>query len=442
MGCTFTGAQRGHDQAEGNEDVSAYAQQLYDCRVRYIGAASDDAALIEAMDISENLGGYTLELETDNEPYVLRLIFTGQIKDADMLNRDMQADAILLLALIDNASEIQWRYSSDPAADGEGIFTGSMTIEEANAVLNENDIKDFGQSAAKVQELLDWLDTDQGLASAETEGSVDNEPEEVTASIDRTNLEACVSEAILNANAGLHMDSDFAAEAHTILMIEEPVGRDTQYERNGNGSFIRKFSDGDNETTVYAMALYLEFSFTEDGFSETGGSHVPVAITFEINDAGEYGLKEYWEPQDGGGYAPSIKEKFPADIYEDALDTQKYVVAHIQSCYAQAVECGNVDVAAQIAGLIEMITSSPAQMSDPQAYIDEHVMEYRQLIYFGEHTLKYCFAAFEQGGQTGLEGHIMAMVCRDILGDAGDIDASTGQEWYGALPQSLKDQYR
>lgn len=666
VGCTFTGAKRGHDPAEGTEDVSAYAQQLYDCRVPYIGAAFDDAALIEAMDIFEKLGGYILELETDSEPYVLRLIFSDKMTDVDMLNRVMQENSMLLLALIDNASEIQWRYTySDPMADGEESFTGSLTIEDANAMLDDTDIKDFGQSAANVQALLDWIaspkingaeisldggeqkilakryeknkfdfdydslpvlqitegggtfiimldsdadtvrigedyytysgnagfvdketyalsreaddtfrlpvemrgdtrdesaiyyvETDQDLyvfkadflleksaeggegnqsqwftgetypgnharalfslsdgtraelllsqpvrqddtgiwcverwadedgnetlVTPDTDGSAmayyrqlqescDNghqpgllDPKQValeyisgvlgqsdisgrvhiTYDIDRV-LNTCVSDAILNVNADLYTDGDFAAEAHTVLKIEEHDNK--VYERDEDTGTIRYWIEQDgSETTVYAMVLYLKFSSTEDGLSETGGSHVPVAITFVKNDAGGYVLKEYWEPWDGDAYASSIAGKFPSDIYEDALDTQKYIAAHMQSCYAQAIAYSDVDADAVISGLMDTITSSPSEASSPQAYIDAHEMEYRELIYFGEYTLRYCFTLFEQGGQTGLKGHIMAMVCQDILGDAGaaDVPAGTGQTWYDALSQSVKDRYR
>ena len=236
--------------------------------------------------------------------------------------------------------------------------------------------------------------------------------------IDRTNLDACVSGAILTANAGLHPDSDFATEAHTVLKTVEKG----------------------NKTTVYAMVLYLEFNFEGDSFYESGGSHMPVAMTFEKNTAGEYELREYWIPQDGNGYAPSIRKKFPSDIYKDALDTQKYVVGHIQKCYAQAVEHGNIPADRHIARLVETICSSPAEASNPQAYIDVHSIEYREMIYYGSYTLRYCFSLFEQGGQTGLEGHIMAAACRDILGKEDiDIKADTGQEWYDAFKESVKD---
>lgn len=240
--------------------------------------------------------------------------------------------------------------------------------------------------------------------------------------IDRADLDTCVSDAILTANIASTRTGEFAAEAHTVLKTVENGGT----------------------TTVYAMALYLEFSYEGSGISETGGSHMPVAITFEKNAAGEYELKEYWTPQDGSYYAPSIREKFPADVQNDAIDTQKYIMAHTQSCYEKAIRHGNVNLDDEIALLIETIVSSPAHMSDPGAYIKAHYVEYRQLLYYGKYTLRYCFALFEQGGQGGLESHIMALACQDILGAEEHIGltAKTGQKWYDAFKEAAVNMRR
>jgi len=240
----------------------------------------------------------------------------------------------------------------------------------------------------------------------------------IAAGVDRTDLNTCIAGAILSANAGKYRNSDFAAEAHTVLKTVEKG----------------------NTTTVYVMALYTQFGYAGSGFFETGGSHMPVAITFEKNAAGEYKLREYWMPLDGSHYGPSIKEKFPADIYEDALDTQKYIVAHTQACYDQAIQYGKVNTDVEIAKLVEIITSSPAHMSNPSAYIEAHKIEYREMIYYGSHTLRYCFTLFEQGGQTGLDGHIMAEACREILGNEDiNLPAITGQDWYDAFRKSAID---
>ncbi len=238
----------------------------------------------------------------------------------------------------------------------------------------------------------------------------------ITTVIDRTNLDACVTDAIITANSGRHHNGDFAAEAHTVFKIAE---------------------DG-STTTVFGIALYLEFKYDDNTFYETGGSHMPIAATFKKNANDTYELVEYWRPSAGSNFAPSIKSKFPSDIYENAIDTQNYVVAHVHACYEKAIEYSKVNIDAEIARLIETIISSPAQMSNPQAYINEHIGEYRKLTYCSKYTLRYCFNQFEKGDMTNLTGHIMAAACRDILGNEDiDILVNNGQEWYNAYKKHV-----
>lgn len=234
--------------------------------------------------------------------------------------------------------------------------------------------------------------------------------ENITPGFDRTDLDACVSHAILTQNAGKYKPGDFAAQSHVTLKVE----------------------NSGNTVAVYAMAMYMEFRYEDGGFEETGGSHMPVAVTFEKTSGGEYALLEYWTPGDGSYYAPSIKEKFPPDIYGKAIDTQSYVMGQIQACYAQAIEYGRIDTDANIAKLLGTICSSPASSSRPGDYIDAHPLEYRALLYYGDYTLKYVFAEFLKGGQTGLEGHIMLSAMRSLIGEEDLSPAATGtaQEWF------------
>lgn len=165
VGCTFTGAQGAADPSADktgeNAVAPSYAQQLFEGRNPYIGDASADSSLLKDMAISEKLGSYTIELDTQKEPYVLRLIFSDEVTDVGTLNSTMNNNAMLLLALIDNVSEIQWKYTYvDKTAGGSGEFTGALTKADAAAALNGKDIKSYGKSAAEVQSLLDWLETE------------------------------------------------------------------------------------------------------------------------------------------------------------------------------------------------------------------------------------------------------------------------------------------
>lgn len=217
-------------------------------------------------------------------------------------------------------------------------------------------------------------------------------------------------------------------------------------------------ADGNDfsQYTYYGWALYEEYKVTDGGLETVRGSHIPVVLSFDLKEEGYtlgYTLTEYWEPRDGSYYAQDIREKFPAHIVEDGMDSQKFILQQTQECYAQAVASTGLDTNKVIGSLIETICSSPALSSNPGDYIEEHSIEYRELTYYGLYTLKYCFARFEEGGETGLDGHIMMRACEDIAvgwGDAlllPDLPAGvvlTGQMWYSAFKNnalSLMAQY-
>ncbi|HKL10966.1 MAG TPA: M56 family metallopeptidase, partial [Clostridia bacterium] len=141
-------------------------------------------------------------------------------------------------------------------------------------------------------------------------------------------LDDAVSKAILNIDEMNH--SDFATESHVILGTEASGQAD-------DNTFV--------SINVYAMAMTMEYDYSDGWFVNTAGSHMPVAITFDVNEEGEYVLNEYWMPMDGSGYGPSIKEKFPSYLYNDAIDTQKYVYGQIMNCYDDAIRHGELDKA-------------------------------------------------------------------------------------------------
>lgn len=81
--------------------------------------------------------------------------------------------------------------------------------------------------------------------------------------------------------------------------------------------------------------------------------------------------------------------------------------------------------------LLAKITSAPSDASSPQDYIDAHPDEYKSLVGMNERALFAIFSKFEQGGQDGLEGAIMAVAAADILNEEYGVSLKgTGQEWY------------
>lgn len=182
--------------------------------------------------------------------------------------------------------------------------------------------------------------------------------------------------------------------------------------------------------TAYGIALHEAYGFSGHTFHVVEGSHIPTIITFEVIN-GEYVLKDYWTPRDGSYFALDVRDKFPDDIEDEALDTQKYVLAQTQECYDQAVRYGSVDTDYAVEYLFEVIESSPATSSRPSDYIDAHPSEYQELTYYGSYTLRYIFSQFLEGNQTGLRGHLMRAVLDDIAPEAQlRLYAETGQEYF------------
>lgn len=191
----------------------------------------------------------------------------------------------------------------------------------------------------------------------------------------------------------------------------------------------------DHMIVYYGWELYEEYKITEKGIEYIRGSHIPAALTFALDEDG-YHLRGYWRPGEGSYLVADIREKFPQHIVDDALDSQKYIIMQKQDCYQQAIEHSGLDTVPVIESLIDTVCSGPAASSDPQDYLDAHLHEYRELLCYGDHTLRYCLRRFQQGDETGLEGRIMAVVCGELLqvqGRVPDAADGTGQSWYDAL---------
>ncbi|MEH2958592.1 M56 family metallopeptidase [Candidatus Merdisoma sp. JLR.KK006] len=237
-------------------------------------------------------------------------------------------------------------------------------------------------------------------------------------------LNEAIQKAILEENASSYGDTydlaccDFLALATEVM---GPAAEDTK------SSIVAH----------YGWALYQEYQITNEGIKDVGGSHIPVVLTFEEKD-GNYELKEYWKPREGSYFVSDIRSKFPAEIAEDGIDSQKFGISQIQSCYRQAVEFSGLDTDKVIERLLDAICSGPNASSNPRDYMEAHFIEYRELLYYGEYTLRYCLNRFRQGNETGLEGKIMALICEELMQTKGTIPADaqtaeTGQFWYDTL---------
>ena len=305
-------------------------------------------------------------------------------------------------------SQVRWMFKLTEAKDKE--------VAEPVASRDTSGLEELRAEQMKLPEPSENVGGNEDSETAEAEET--SESSDV--------LEEAIHAAILGEDAQKAVEGlRFPCESNVILGTETLCAV-PKADGTGGGEYL----------TVYAMVLEQDYVFGEPHgeIIDDGGSHMPVAITFKV-EGDEYILEEYWRPQDGSYYESSIREKFPDDIEEEAMDTQKYILAQMQDCYNQAVAFAGTDVEAVIEELMEVILSSPKSASSVQDCISAHYFEYRELTYYGMHTLIYCRDRFEEGNQSGLKGSLMAAVSQDIAEGYGWAERygdtyDNAQKWY------------
>lgn len=162
----FNGA--GESEVEPAATVTP-AETLYGAKNPYVGNHIADGTVIGT--IAETLPdwgfqkvlsrGYTSELQTSEEPYGFCFVFGDEenpnpwSSDEEIrLGYEMHYGATLMLALIDNLGEVDWRYYDE---SGER-HTWYWDLSAAQEWLKVEDLKAFAGSAEELQKLLDLLE--------------------------------------------------------------------------------------------------------------------------------------------------------------------------------------------------------------------------------------------------------------------------------------------
>ena len=87
----------------------------------------------------------------------------------------------------------------------------------------------------------------------------------------------------------------------------------------------------------------------------------------------------------------------------------------------------------RIQALFDVIGSSPAASSSPGDYVNAHQVEYSQLLYYSDYTLRFIVERFLAGEGTDLQGQLMRIVLDDLAPESAlRLHASTGQEYFAA----------
>ena len=135
--------------------ISQLANELYEARNPYVGDGAADGKLAGALGIGRRIGAFTSELDTAYEPYGWTLNFQDSVRDSHVMEGDMKDLGCVLLALTDNLGEVAWTYTVETEKGPVGR-EGALTRQEASEYLGE-EVKSFGESPERVQELLDLL---------------------------------------------------------------------------------------------------------------------------------------------------------------------------------------------------------------------------------------------------------------------------------------------
>lgn len=133
------------------ECISYFVSEVYGTKHAYIGDMPDNIDTINMLDLVTNLGDFSNELQTKEEPYGWTLILNDVIPKEEQAEKEllMQYYAYVMLAVIDNLGEVNYQYKVNGALHELNVDTEKAS-EFAGA-----DIKRCGQEIALLQKLMD-----------------------------------------------------------------------------------------------------------------------------------------------------------------------------------------------------------------------------------------------------------------------------------------------
>ena len=137
--------------------ISAYTAEVFSKKHEYIGDMSKNSALADAIGIRREMGEYTNELQTKEDPYGWNFSFQRVLETSNekLFNEKMRGYAYVLLASVDNVSEISWKYNVK-TKEGKQEHLEKLTVIEAKEILGA-DVKSFGDREENLEELLGMI---------------------------------------------------------------------------------------------------------------------------------------------------------------------------------------------------------------------------------------------------------------------------------------------
>lgn len=153
---------------ENGIEIGRFASSLYKDKNQYIGNAPGNGNIIRHLGVQEQLGDYTVELQTKKEPYGFKFVFKDSLakKDEHTAKQVMAADSYVMLATVENMGYVTWNYLVD-GKQKEYVVDTQMALKATG-----RDIKKCADTAAQLQELLQdlslkWAGTKEIVPKAE-----------------------------------------------------------------------------------------------------------------------------------------------------------------------------------------------------------------------------------------------------------------------------------
>ena len=138
---------------ENGESIDWLTARLYEAKNPYVGDMSANANIASLLRVSNRVGSFTNELQTDAKPYGWTLLLEEPVaqEKEKSIKEEMQKCSCVLLAEIENLGTVTWKYETET---GKETFT--VTAAEASKLAGQ-DIKTCASSASELQALLDTL---------------------------------------------------------------------------------------------------------------------------------------------------------------------------------------------------------------------------------------------------------------------------------------------
>ena len=191
--------------------ISPYTAKLFSLRNPYVGDASADMALLRAL----LEGDYTIELQTENEPYGMTVrLPERQPGEIESLQPMLQRAGCVLLALTENLGEVQFTF-------------GDFNNAPIRVTAAERNVKDCYDSPVRLQMLLHDLQLTGPAAldaAAERQISIRNGTD---LSIQSMTLEQWYGGELRQSETGMYADESPLTRGNT---LEFTVPSFTQYE--------------------------------------------------------------------------------------------------------------------------------------------------------------------------------------------------------------------